>query len=159
MKNNDAEAAPSIPKCGRQGSNLEERTEWLESRPGERFRVCTSAAETKGAYSVVEIVAEPGYGTPLHVHENEDEHFIVLDGTAHIVSGRENFHAGVGASVPLRKGIPHAWSNHSKSPLRLLVTCVTGGIEESLLLSANGVDVSTVAERFAVRVVGPTITP
>lgn len=137
----------------------EKRNEWLESRPGERFRICTSAAETNGAYSVVEIVAEPGYGTPLHIHENEDEHFIVLEGTAQIVSGYETFEAGVGASLPLRKGIPHAWGNQSKSPVRLLVTCVPGGIEESLLMSANGVDVSAVAERFAVRVVGPMITP
>src|ERR1700739_198156 len=130
---------------------------WLESRPGERFRICTSAAQTNGAYSVVEIVAEHGYGTPVHIHENEDEHFVVVDGTASMVNGDQAFEATAGAAISLRKGIPHAWCNRSNSPLRLVITNVPGGIEESLRLSANGVDVRAVAEQFAVRVVGPMI--
>ena len=131
--------------------------EWFESRPGERFRICTSAAQTNGAYSVVEIVAENSYGTPVHVHQNEDEHFVVVEGTAYMVSGEQAFEAVAGAAISLRKGIPHAWCNRSNSPLRLVITNVPGGIEESLRLSANGVDVRAVAEQFAVRVVGPMI--
>ena len=131
--------------------------EWLESRPGERFRICTSAAQTNGAYSVVEIVAEHGYGTPVHIHENEDEHFVVVDGTASMVNGDQAFEATAGAAISLRKGIPHAWCNRSNSPLRLVITNVPGGIEESLRLSANGVDVRAVAEQFAARVIGPSI--
>jgi len=157
MKDNQIKSASANRKSDTHTINPEQNGEWFESRPGERFRICTSAAQTNGAYSVVEIVAEHGYGTPVHIHENEDEHFVVVEGTASMVNGDQAFEATAGAAISLRKGIPHAWCNRSEAPLRLVITCVPGGIEESLRLSANGVDVRAVAEQFAVRVVGPMI--
>ncbi|MBV8216746.1 MAG: cupin domain-containing protein [Verrucomicrobia bacterium] len=155
MKDNQVKAVSTDRKSDTETINPEQSDEWLESRPGERFRICKSAAQTNGAYSVVEIVAEHGYGTPVHIHKNEDEHFVVVEGTAYMVNGDQAFEATAGAAISLRKGIPHAWCNRSKSPLRLVITNVPGGIEEALRLSANGFDVRAVAERFAVRVVGP----
>jgi mannose-6-phosphate isomerase-like protein (cupin superfamily) len=157
MKDNQIKAVSPARKSDTQTMNTEQDSEWRESQPGEWFRVCTSAAQTNGAYSVVEIVAERGHGTPIHVHENEDEHFVVVEGTAHMVRGDEAFEATAGAAISLRKGIPHAWGNRSDTPLRLVVTNVPGGIEEALRLLANGVDVGAVAEQFAVRAVGPKI--
>jgi mannose-6-phosphate isomerase-like protein (cupin superfamily) len=155
MKDNQGKATSLNRKSDTHTINPEQSGEWLESRPGQRFRICTSAAQTNGAYSVVEIVAEHGYGTPVHVHENEDEHFVVVEGTAYIVNGDHAFEATAGAAISLRKGIPHAWCNRSNSPLRLVITNLPGGIEEALRLSANGADIAAVAKRFAVRVVGP----
>jgi len=157
MSDNQVKAASANTKSDTHTIDPEQNGEWLESRPGERFRICTSAAQTDSAYSVVEIVAEHGYGTPVHIHENEDEHFVVVEGTAYMVNGDQTFEATAGAAISLRKGIPHAWCNRSNSPLRLVITNVPGGIEEALRLSANGVDVRAVAEQFAVRVVGPMI--
>jgi mannose-6-phosphate isomerase-like protein (cupin superfamily) len=155
MNNNQIKAASANTESDTHTINPEQSGEWLKSSPGERFRICTSAAQTDGAYSVVEIVAEPGYGTPVHIHENEDEHFVVVEGTAYLVNGDQEFEATAGAAISLRKGIPHAWSNRSNSLLRLVITNVPGGIEEALRLSAKGVDVRAVAKQFAVRVVGP----
>ncbi|MBV9877909.1 MAG: cupin domain-containing protein [Verrucomicrobia bacterium] len=157
MKENQAKAASPNRKSDTHTIIPRQNGGWFESRPGEKFRICTSAAQTNGAYSVVEIVAEHGYGTPVHIHEREDEHFVVVEGTVSMVNGNQAFEATAGAAVSLRKGIPHAWCNRSHSPLRLVITNVPGGIEESLRLSANGVDVRAVAEQFAVRVVGPMI--
>jgi mannose-6-phosphate isomerase-like protein (cupin superfamily) len=157
MKDKQVRAASANTESDMPSINPEQSGEWLESRPGERFRICTSAAQTNGAYSVVEIVAEHGYGTPVHVHENEDEHFVVVEGAAYMVNGDQAFEATAGAAISLRKGIPHAWCNRSNSLLRLVITNVPGGIEEALRLSANGTDIRVVAERFAVRVVGPMI--
>jgi len=42
----------------------------------------------------------------MHTHQNEDEHFLILEGTARIASGAETFYAAAGTSVTLRKGIP-----------------------------------------------------
>ena len=67
--------------------------EWLQTRPGERCLIRVAAAETNGAYSVVEILSHPGDGTPIHVHQNEDEHFLILEGTARVVRGDEKFDA------------------------------------------------------------------
>ena len=75
--------------------------EWLRTRSGERCLIRLSAADTNGVYSLVEIVSSPGDGTPLHVHENEDEHIIVLQGTACIAYGDKIFDAEAGKVVTL----------------------------------------------------------
>ena len=70
--------------------------EWLQTRPGERCLIRVAAAETNGAYSVVEILSQPGDSTSMHVHQNEDEHFLILEGTARVVRGDETFDAPPG---------------------------------------------------------------
>jgi mannose-6-phosphate isomerase-like protein (cupin superfamily) len=67
-----------------------------------------AAAEANGAYSVVEAIADPGDSTPVHVHQNEDEHFLVLESTARILRGDERFDAPAGTTVALPRHIPHA---------------------------------------------------
>jgi oxalate decarboxylase/phosphoglucose isomerase-like protein (cupin superfamily) len=46
-----------------------------------------TGAETGGALTFTEIDATPGGGPPVHVHENKDEWFYVLEGTFDIVLG------------------------------------------------------------------------
>jgi mannose-6-phosphate isomerase-like protein (cupin superfamily) len=94
----------TVPEA--QLTNHEEESEWLRTRPGERCRIRTYAAATNGAYSVVEIVSDARDGTSMHVHQNEDEHFIILEGTACIASGDKTFDATAGAAVTLSKGDP-----------------------------------------------------
>jgi quercetin dioxygenase-like cupin family protein len=117
----------------------ESNGEWLQTRPGERCLIRVSAADTNGAYSVVEIVAEPGDSTPIHVHQNEDEHFLILEGAARIAYGDKTFDAAAGEISSLSKGVPHAWGNASASPLRMLVMVSPGGCEEALRIIAKGV--------------------
>ena len=133
--------------------------EWLQTRPGERCLIRVSAAETDGAYSVVEIVSSPGDSTPMHVHQNEDEHTFVVEGSARIACGDKTIEAAAGMAVNLPRNIAHAWGNPTNSPLRILVTCTPGGVEEALRLIARGddVDITAMAEKFNVRVVGPTL--
>jgi quercetin dioxygenase-like cupin family protein len=87
-----------------------------------------SAKDTHGLYSLVEIVSDPGDGTPMHVHETEDEHIAILEGTARIAYGDKVFDSHVGDVVTLRKGIPHAWGNRSSAQLRIAVLVSPGGI-------------------------------
>ena len=81
---------------------------WLHVTPGERFRIRVPSAQTLGAYSVIEIVAHPGNGVPLHIHNKEDEHFIVLEGTLDIANGDRRWDATAGTSVTVMRGVPHA---------------------------------------------------
>ena len=131
---------------------------WLETRPGEHCLIRVSAKDTNGLYSVVEIVSDPGDGTPLHVHEREDEHLVVLEGAARIAYGDKVFDGQTGDVVTLRHGIPHAWGNRSKAPLRIVFVVLPGGCEEALELIANGrpTDIPAIAEKFQIRVIGPT---
>jgi mannose-6-phosphate isomerase-like protein (cupin superfamily) len=151
-------ATPTIPTKAQSTSHKNE-DEWLQTRPGERCLIRISAADTNGAYSVVETVSDPGDSTPLHVHQNEDEHFLVLEGTARIMYGDKTFDAAAGTSVTLSRGIPHAWGNPSDSPLRMVAIASPGGCEEALRIIAKGgdIDFTALSEKFRIRVVGPML--
>src|SRR5262245_37454527 len=60
--------------------------ELLQVTPGE-FKIRTSVEETDGAYSMFEFLVDPRNGVPKHIHKNEDEHFIILEGSLHIAVG------------------------------------------------------------------------
>jgi mannose-6-phosphate isomerase-like protein (cupin superfamily) len=62
----------------------ESKNEWSEITPGERFSIRVSSKETNSVYTMLEIVVDHRKGTPMHIHQNEDEHFIILEGTAHL---------------------------------------------------------------------------
>ena len=131
--------------------------EWLETRPGEHCLIRVGAAETNGVYAFVEIISDPGDGTPMHVHQNEDEHIIVLEGTARVAVGDRIFDAETGKVVTLPMKIPHAWGNRSNSRLRIGVIAFPGGCEEALRAVARGgeVDLPALAAKLGISHVGP----
>jgi quercetin dioxygenase-like cupin family protein len=133
----------------------EDHGEWLQTRPGEKCCIRVSAS----AYSVVEIVSSPGDSTPMHIHRNEDEHLIILEGTAHIALGDKRFDAAAGTAIFLPRNIPHAWGNASNSPLRFLGVCTPGGVEGALRAIARGeeADLVALAAKFGVQIVGPLL--
>lgn len=96
--------------------------DWHEVTPGERIKIHTSCQQTGGAFSMVEAIAEPGNGVPMHSHHNEDEHFIVLEGTLRAMVGDKRVDLSAGETITVARGVPHAWCNASKasipSPLR-----------------------------------------
>src|SRR6476659_2208960 len=138
----------------------QERGEWLQVTPGERFKIRVSSAHTMGAYSVIEIVADPGNGVPLHIHSREDEHFIVVEGTLDIANGDRRWDAPAGTSVTVRRGVPHAWCNPSDTPLRMLVVFSPGQID-GLFRALAGVDdvdkITAIAARYGTKLVGPSL--
>jgi mannose-6-phosphate isomerase-like protein (cupin superfamily) len=160
MENRQVNVATPRTEPDAQSINHENKSEWLQTRPGERCLIRISEADTKGAYSLVEIVSDSRDGTPIHIHQNEDEHFIVLEGTARVLSGDKTFDAAAGTGVTLRKGVPHAWCNLSDSPLRMVAIASPGGCEETLRLIAKGgdIDIMALGEKFGIRIVGPVLS-
>jgi mannose-6-phosphate isomerase-like protein (cupin superfamily) len=134
------------------------QSDWLQTRPGERCLIRVPAADTNSVYSVVEIVSEPGDGTPLHVHQNEDEYLFVLEGTARCALGDKIFDAEAGTMVTLPKNIPHAWGNRSTSKLRMVFICYPGGVEDAMRIIAKGnvTDLPALAARLGVTILGLT---
>lgn len=51
----------------------------------------------------------PGHAPPVHVHNDEDEAFYVLEGAARFRCGTEDFEATPGDSVFVARGTPHAF--------------------------------------------------
>ena len=85
--------------------------------------------QTGGAFYVCEAVFGPESGSPLHIHHFEDEVVHVLAGEIQIRLDQDRLHAPVGGIVHLPKKIPHALQNPLKTPLRIMVHAIPGGLE------------------------------
>jgi mannose-6-phosphate isomerase-like protein (cupin superfamily) len=134
--------------------------EWFETTPGERFAIRTSAKETEGAFTVLEVVADPRNGVPMHIHKNEDEHFVVLEGTLHLANGDTMLDARAGTAVTVSKGVPHAWCNLTDRPLRMLVIFSPGHVEglfREVAARKSDDDIAAIADKFGCLIVGPPL--
>jgi quercetin dioxygenase-like cupin family protein len=85
--------------------------------------------QTGGAFYVCEAVFGPESGSSLHIHHYEDEVIHVLEGEIEIRLDKDKLHAPVGGIVHLPKNIPHALQNRLKTPLRIMVHAIPGGLE------------------------------
>jgi mannose-6-phosphate isomerase-like protein (cupin superfamily) len=72
---------------------------------GATFLVKAAGDTTGGSFSVIE-ESEP-LDTPRHVHDNEDELFVILEGEHVFTIGPETFQAGPGAVVFAPRRVPH----------------------------------------------------
>jgi mannose-6-phosphate isomerase-like protein (cupin superfamily) len=70
------------------------------------FLVKASAETTGGSFSIIEEI-DP-LDTRPHVHANEDELFVVLEGEHEFTVGEHVFDAGPGAVVFAPRGVPHS---------------------------------------------------
>ena len=86
-------------------------------------------AQTGGAFYLCEAVFGPESGSPLHIHHFEDEVIHVLEGAIDIRLDGKKLHAPAGGIVHLPKKIPHALQNPLKTPLRIMVCAIPGGLE------------------------------
>ena len=111
--------------------------------------------------------ARRGAASPLHVHEREDEQFLVLEGEVGFVIGDERAIAGPGQSVFLPRGVPHAYVVLSETA-RVVGSATPGGFEAfftelgtPVVAGAGEAPGPTIPElleagpRFAVATVGP----
>jgi mannose-6-phosphate isomerase-like protein (cupin superfamily) len=148
-------------KSSKELSNGHEREDkWSEVTRGERYIIRTPSTETNGAYSTLEIVADPRNGVPMHVHDNEEEHFIILEGKALIANGDSRAEVAAGSSITIGRGVPHAWCNLSEeAPLRMLVLFTPGGLEELFRRNAGTepADMVALADKFGTRITGPAL--
>lgn len=102
-----------------------------------RMIIKLRAADTRGAYGLVEAWAPAGSGPPLHVHRHEEETFWILSGRLRIRCGDEEFSAQAGESVLLPRGLPHAFVVEGDKPAHLLTVITPGGGEEFFALAGG----------------------
>src|SRR5436190_17314612 len=96
--------------------------EWLQSRSGERFSIRIPASATNGTYSVTEFLSSPGDSTPVHLHEKEDEHILVLEGTARVLYGDKKFDVSAGTAASPDRGCSRAWGDRTDNRSTLAIT-------------------------------------
>ena len=88
-----------------------------------------TSQQTGGSYYLCEAVFAPESGSQLHIHHYEDEVIYVLDGAIDIRLDNKKLHAPVGGVIHLPKNIPHALYNPLKTPLKIMVYAIPGGLE------------------------------
>ncbi len=79
--------------------------------------------------SIVDSWSPAGSGPPRHVHENENETFVILTGTCRFWLDGSEFTAGAGESVFIPRGREHAFKIAGNEPCRHLVILSPGGFE------------------------------
>lgn len=95
---------------------------------GDVLRLLVSAERSHGAVTVIEGVAHGG-GPPVHVHDNEDEVVIVLEGRLAYRIGEMDGDLERGGVLWMPRQIPHAIANLSQDVCRFVAAAVPGGIE------------------------------
>ncbi|RNI28686.1 cupin domain-containing protein [Rufibacter latericius] len=73
-----------------------------------------TAAETNGAYTLVEVELAPGGGNNLHYHVDYIEVFEVVEGTLGVQCGKENFHLQPGETATVPRKAVHRFYNPSQ---------------------------------------------
>jgi mannose-6-phosphate isomerase-like protein (cupin superfamily) len=96
---------------------------------GNSFSIRLRSAESAGALTLLEVVAPPGSGPPLHIHRRESEVFYLLAGRMIYRAGDESFDLAPGESIYLPKDVPHAFRVIGDVPTRFLALTAPGGIE------------------------------
>lgn len=87
------------------------------------------AANTGGSFGMLEAIVPPGEGSPLHVHEREDEFFRVLSGRFGFWCAGDYVELAEGGCIALPRGVPHRFRNVGETEGRLMVVVTPGGFE------------------------------
>ncbi|BBH67872.1 hypothetical protein ACTI_45570 [Actinoplanes sp. OR16] len=137
---------------------------------GGQARVLVPGKATGGSLSVMEFTDAAGHAPPLHVHDNEEEVWIVLDGRIRFFVGGETFDLEPGQVAYGPRGVAHSYLVRSETA-RLAAVFAPGDVEE--WFTSNGSPVTDVdavpaafdigailasADAFRVRVAGPPPT-
>jgi quercetin dioxygenase-like cupin family protein len=83
---------------------------------------------TNGQFAVLELRAPRDFASPLHIHRNEDEFFVVLSGEVRVRHGDTVMEAAPGALVYGPRDIAHAFRVDSDEA-RLLLFFGPAGVE------------------------------
>ena len=95
---------------------------------GGRLSIKATAQQTEGRFAAVEFWGPKAFGSPVHVHSNDDEFFIVLDGDVRFRLGDEVTDAGPGSIIYGPRQVPHAFTMNSEEA-RVLLFFGPAGVE------------------------------
>ncbi|MGH3248603.1 MAG: cupin domain-containing protein, partial [Trebonia sp.] len=111
---------------------------------GDTYTILVTGEETAGKYTLIDMHVPPGGGPPPHRHDFE-EMFTVLDGEVQVTFRGEVLIARAGETVSVPANAPHAFTNATGMPSRLLCLCAPAGQEEFFTLVGQPVATRTEA--------------
>jgi quercetin dioxygenase-like cupin family protein len=123
-----------------------------------------SGNDTGGGLAMFEQTSlSQGKGTPLHVHNSQDEIFYVLEGDYKFQVGEEKFDLTVGDSIFLPRKVAHAWTQISEKGKMSVILHPAGKLENFFVTMAaldHVPDQQEIAQIFSeneMQVVGPPL--
>ena len=122
---------------------------------GGEMRLVLGGAETGGQIALGLETTPPGGGPPLHRHREEDELFLVLEGTEEFLAGGTWTAVGPGGAVWLPRGTAHTFRNAGETPSRHWVLTTPSGFERffagcaEAFAAPGGPDMARVTELLA----------
>jgi quercetin dioxygenase-like cupin family protein len=144
---------------------------WLGSALG---LIKAAAETTDGRFFAMEIRAPKGFFSPLHVHRDADELFILLAGDMRVQHGEDIFEAETGSLVYGPRQVPHSLYVDSDEAKMLLILSPSGmegffrevgAPADAVELPPPGLDLPDrealmeIGARFQQDVVGPPLSP
>ncbi|MFD9733360.1 cupin domain-containing protein [Umezawaea sp. NPDC059074] len=142
---------------------------------GGLVRMRARAADTAGAYALLEHQGERGYMSPLHVHESDEETFLVLEGTLRVEFGDEVHSVGEGALALLPRRQAHGFVVTSPHARFLTLHTPGGGFDAFVAEIGIPVDpdghvhevgaapgpeeLTRIAASHGIQIVGPPLLP
>ncbi|MES2711086.1 MAG: cupin domain-containing protein [Pseudomonadota bacterium] len=135
--------------------------EWL----GFRYKTILSAAGSGGSISVVDTISPPASGPPRHIHDREDETFILLTGTCEFWLDGQGFTKAAGETVFVPRGREHTFRVTGSEPSRQILILSPGGFEDFFAEMAAGQfripedmeSINASAARHSLRFTGPPL--
>lgn len=92
----------------------------LHSIFGLEATVTSPSAAADGAYVEMDVAAEPGSGTLIHYHPEQEETYRVLEGTLEVFCDGQWHAVPAGESLKVPQGAVHGFRNASETPVRFL---------------------------------------
>jgi quercetin dioxygenase-like cupin family protein len=87
-----------------------------------------TASDTRGRFDFMAAAFAPMTGPPLHIHEEQDDTFYVLEGLLTVQAGEEIFDLGPGDFLSIPPGVAHTFDNlHNGDDLVRVINLITPG--------------------------------
>ena len=97
---------------------------------GDEMILHLSSDDTGGKFTMWTNITPPGGGPPPHYHDNEDEWFWPLTGSAEFLHNREWREVPPRTAVFMARGTIHTFRNPNKEPLEMLIQTIPGGFDQ-----------------------------
>jgi mannose-6-phosphate isomerase-like protein (cupin superfamily) len=122
---------------------------------------------TDSGFALIDYTAAPGVpGPPLHVHEDIDEAWYLLEGELDIQVGDDLRRVGAGSFLLVPRRVPHTFANAGSGTARWVVVLSPGNALDMLedvgrLMPADGppdeAELTEVFARYKTSVLGPPL--
>jgi quercetin dioxygenase-like cupin family protein len=104
-----------------------QRLAWMG---GSTLEILVDSAISDGQLLIMRSETTEGSGVPVHVHQREDEIFLLLDGALTVWTGDQRQELSAGSVALLPKGIPHTYFVTSPTA-SILEVIAPGGLEQA----------------------------